>query len=117
MPGFVEFGQNLAGENRHEQAIRNTYIGMAHLAGSGPEGRTCRECIHYGSMGKWGDRQGPGYYSESDPLKANQLKQGRCFYAIPHKSPRRFPHDARACRFFEASETPWPLEKPVQEVK
>lgn len=28
--------------------IRNTYLGQAHIAGTGPEGTTCRQCKHWG---------------------------------------------------------------------
>jgi len=30
--------------------IRNTPNGMAHWAGTGPEGKTCKACIHHGTV-------------------------------------------------------------------
>ncbi|UWF67345.1 hypothetical protein [Brucella sp. 1315] len=28
--------------------VRNTYLGQAHIAGTGPDGTTCRQCRHWG---------------------------------------------------------------------
>lgn len=55
-----------------DQAARKTYVGMAHFAGTGPAGKTCRTCTHFAPAfkgrsrnrvchrfkeltGKWGD--------------------------------------------------------------
>jgi hypothetical protein len=52
--------------------VRATVPGMAHFAGTGPEGKTCRECIEWTLVGrkrlcakyrslmdKWGDQYIP----------------------------------------------------------
>jgi hypothetical protein len=54
-----------------EQRLRSTYPGMAHLAGSGPPGRTCRECEFF---------RGRDYYAKdqlavSESVKAGPLRQ------------------------------------------
>jgi len=30
--------------------VRNTFHGMAHWAGSGPQGKTCATCQHFGTV-------------------------------------------------------------------
>jgi hypothetical protein len=60
--------------------IRATYCGMAHWAGTGPQGETCRTCAHWTGCGK-ADGQ-----------------NGAIGAAVPH--------DALACRHFVAAVKP-----------
>jgi hypothetical protein len=74
--------------------IRATYAGMAHFAGTGPEGRTCRACIFWTGCGD------PVGYSS----KLGTPNPRRCakYQAVMNgKRGDKVPHDARACRHFE----------------
>lgn len=95
-----------------DEAFKGTYLGQAHIAGSGPPGRTCRECRFFHLL-KDGAPVSPGFYSKANRDTAGQLKPAKCNYPIPHKAPRRFPHHAKACRFFEAAEKPFPASAPA----
>ncbi|KUR80782.1 hypothetical protein AQZ49_01775 [Novosphingobium sp. FSW06-99] len=53
----------------------------------------------------------PPHYAKSHKERAGQLKRAPCHYRISHKSARRIPHDAAACRFFEQSDNPPPIHK------
>jgi hypothetical protein len=81
-----------------DAALRQTYLGQAHIAGTGPEGKTCRECKWWGKL-KTDKIANPGYYAEPP----RHLKQARCHRPVPHKARRVFPHTAIACRLFEAA--------------
>lgn len=85
-------------ETQHDAKFRGTHLGQAHVAGSGPAGKTCRECSFYGK----GLKNWPDYYAGGE-LK-NNLKQATCRNPIPGKSNRKFPHYARACLLFEQRE-------------
>lgn len=83
-----------------------THLGQAHLAGTGPDGATCRECNHFCLTGEdW-----PDFFDSGQ--KKGQLRQARCEYPISGKSKRKFPHTARACSFFERNDNPPPTSKP-----
>lgn len=95
------------------EAIYSTFIGQAHLAGTGPEGKTCRECALWGIL-KCADKRQfvdpPGHYAASN--KANGgLKKGGFHYDIRGKAKRRFMHFASACRFFQPNGNPPPAVK------
>lgn len=109
---IVDFGQGLH-SNEWDEVIRRTHIGQAHLAGTGPEGATCRTCKFFGKIDRWGKLQSPGFYSARAALNPGGLKQGRCSYRIPGKATRLFPHTAGACRFYEPADNPWPEVKPL----
>lgn len=86
--------------------LQATHLGQAHIAGTGPAGATCRECVHYGDdQAQW-----PDFYEGGK--SGGALKQGRCLYPITGKAARKFPHTARACRFFERNDSPPPTSKP-----
>ncbi len=113
----LEFGNHLK-SLPHEDAIRATYLGQAHIAGTGPEGKTCRECTFWGVQcsgigGAW-KVVSLGYYSEKDKAGwGGQLHKGGCYRYRHRKSNRKFPHDAQACRLFEENENPPPAVKDV----
>ena len=46
MPRLLPVGEHLTAAPCDE-ALRQTYIGQAHIAGTGPIGATCRECRHW----------------------------------------------------------------------
>jgi len=70
-----------------EDRLRETYKGMAHIAGTGPGGGRCRACR---------------YWSEKQCLEDRaHTKSARCHYPLPGKSKVQVPGQAAACRFFE----------------
>lgn len=86
-----------------ESARRSTYPGMAHFAGSGPAGVTCRQCRDWTGCG-----QESGYY-------AKKGKHGGVLKPRPCGTYRALmggeigpavPHDARACKYFIETPTP-----------
>ena len=74
--------------------------GMAHFPGTGPKGRTCRECEHYSNEGR--------YIAGSPTHAKGELKLGRC------KKYRRmmgnrysgltFRHNTPSCKYFSEAE-------------
>ena len=81
-----------------DEKMRKTHTGMAHFAGTGPEGRSCRECAHW--MFK-----SDGYYSKSGKF-ANQIKPHRCAKFSQLSAGRAgdaVPANASACKYFEAA--------------
>lgn len=98
-------GMKLTGGGALDNMRARTRLGQAHFAGSGPPGKTCRECAYFGVSG----------YSESTRI----LKDGPCkkFVEISHETQRSgkaptFPHTALACKYFKAAEVPAPIKKP-----
>lgn len=83
-----------AHDPRMVRLVGDTQPGQAHWAGTGPEGKTCRECVHF---------RNDGYYSESNNFTPNRLKPGRCkkFQKMTGKRGQAFECTAWSCRFFE----------------
>ncbi len=109
MADHIALTPHLTREPNHD-ALVATFIGQAHIAGTGPEGATCRECRF------WCEPDGEGTigvlwlrYSPRHKTKAGDLKRHRCRYRIPNKPRRRVPHDAKACRFFDRNPSPPPV--------
>ena len=98
-------------------AIHQTYLGMAHIAGTGPEGRTCRECVFWRGERKIRDRSGKvidtvvgyAYFSKGHP-DAGTLKRQLCRRPMTGKPKRGVPHDAMCCRLFVEDPQP-PAER------
>lgn len=90
-----------------DKAFKETHLGQAHLAGTGPSGATCRGCAHFGLKGGGGVAC-PGYYGKSNKALAGTLKPGKCNAPMPGKANRRFPHTAKACSLFEPAQNPFP---------
>ena len=95
-----------------EDRISSTYPGMAGWAGSGPEHRTCRECLFWSCRWKYRDTRGWFEEVEGDqPLKASSFKRDpagileprscRKFWRMNNgvKGPR-VPHYAMSCNQF-----------------
>lgn len=91
--------------------INSTHLGQAHIAGTGPEGRTCRECIKWHLITYEGKR-GP-YRRDRNGDGMMELQPQKCRHRILNKTERRVPHDAAACRFFEEnSDAPIAVKEP-----
>ena len=92
-----------------ERGMRATPPGMAHWAGGGPQGKTCRECKFYTDEGR--------YTANSKKHASGQLKPGSCkkHRAITKsqqmtrsggtKSPK-FAWTMAACKYFEQHPNP-----------
>lgn len=93
-----------------DEALKKTHLGQAHIAGTGPAEKTCRECAFFAIKDKYGNIVSPGYYSKSSEF-ANCLKQGACHAPMTNKVKKRFPHHALACHLFEQSANPYPAIK------
>lgn len=85
----------------YDDAIEATEIGMAHIAGTGPAGRTCRECIFWRKY----DKELMTYvYPEHGSLKSGgQIKKAFCQRSGTHPH-RLISHSNFACRLFVASD-------------
>lgn len=115
MPDHIHITKHLHSAG-FEEALGSTFLGQAHIAGTGPEGKTCRECKLWFIMAR-PDKDSPlrpsapGYFGKSGKTP-HELKRGKCNQPIPHKANRRVPHHAKACRFFDQSENPPAERKP-----
>ncbi len=84
-----------------DSARSRTVPGMAHWAGSGPKGKTCRQCLFWDNCGA-----DPGYYA----------KTGKHHGSIKPRSCRKYqqmmnniegpavPHTAAACKYFSPND-------------
>jgi hypothetical protein len=70
----------------------NTPPGMAHWEGSGPSGKTCRECRF------WGWSTGPARHRENGLLKPQPCAKYRQFAM---RGGNKVPYSAGACKYFE----------------
>lgn len=105
-----------------DQAIRETYIGQAHIAGTGPAGTTCRECRFWHKWEYVGVKDGvyvndyvpcpPGFYSKRHSEHPNEVKKAYCNRPILNKAWRLIPHTAKSCRLFEPAADPVPAKRP-----
>lgn len=118
MPEFLQLTEHLT-EARMDQPIRETYLGQAHIAGTGPEGTTCRECIWWRILGRKRDSFGnlietvksPAYFGKKHETHPCELKKHKCTRPIMNKANRLIPHHAKSCRLFEAAENPPPAKR------
>jgi hypothetical protein len=80
--------------------IAQTQIGQAHIAGTGPDTKTCRECVFFGV-----DRGGEYEWFSFQPNSRTPgaLKDGECHKKIENKAAVKISHLAKACVFFEAA--------------
>lgn len=100
-------GEHLTTEPGHER-FQDTFIGMAHIAGTGPEGSACCECKRFGDVDgkpvkRYGFRKGtktPG-----------ELYPGYCHRFVHGKRFQMFPGDAKSCSLFERSTHPRKFRK------
>ena len=91
-------------------AASTTYQGMAHFAGTGPAGKTCRECRF------WRPTAGPAshQYGLQGSKHGRQLKEHCCFKfrALTGAYGPKIPHKVRACKYFEPAEKTPPIFDP-----
>lgn len=82
-----------AHSQRIAEMAAKTVPGMAHWAGSGPAGKTCRECSECTTH---------GYYSKGRKANGGLLKPVSCdkYKEMMRGAVVRFGHDREACRFF-----------------
>lgn len=108
-------------EAKFDTPIRETFLGQAHIAGTGPEGKTCRECEHWhqwkfkklgaGLGGDWRPTS-PGYNGKRHKTAPLEPKKAYCNRPILNKAKRLIPHFAKACRLFVAAEHPMAAKRP-----
>ena len=95
----------------YDKAYAKTAPGMAHLAGSGPKGKTCRECIEY--------QCGKRYKSDGGGHGKGQLMPGKCMQFVKLRQSRKpwpaFPYWMAACRHFVQNPDP-PREYDVRAI-
>lgn len=115
-PDHIENAKGLTSAP-HDAAIRATFLGQAHIAGTGPAGKTCRECIFWHAwtrvkVGQSYESQPapPSHFSFKHDKHPGELKRARCNFPIANKAKRAIPHHANACRKFEASDAPPPAK-------
>ena len=82
-----------------DELIRATHCGMAHWAGTGPQGETCRTCAHW-----TGCDRATGHYANGRGLKPRSCAKYRSM--MNGSIGALVPHDALACRHFVAAERP-----------
>lgn len=104
------------------QPIAETYLGQAHIAGTGPDGKTCRECRFWAikkyrkiSDGEYEEcLTYPGYFGKKHETHPLEIKKAKCNRPILNKANRLIPHSAKACRLFEPADNPPPKIKVEQ---
>lgn len=97
-------------DNVTPDAVRRTVAGMAHWAGTGPQGKTCRQCVHWtGGKYRYGPHSGNHQPYELKPGKCGQYKRltGRQVKA------EKIAHSTRACRHFAENANPPPITRAV----
>ncbi len=124
MGAHLLFSEHLTGAT-FDSPIRETFLGQAHIAGTGPEGTTCRECIWWRLIGK---RRKPGggveefvkpagYFGKKYAPAPCGLKKQRCTKPILNKANRLIPHSAKSCRLFEVNDQAPAAVKPTRETQ
>lgn len=90
-----------------EDGVRETPPGMAHWAGTGPSGKSCRECGHWKTRGR--------YASAANRHAAGELKPSPCgkYESLMQQKGPPIEHWRRACRHFEPrSKVLSPVQRP-----
>ena len=105
MPKTPWMTKPLVDESTHDRSIKaRSHPGQAHFGGTGPAGKTCRECWHFEiQQADHGGAPTTFSYTQAD------LKPGTCakFAAMMRvNSCPSFPHSAAACKYFEVNPSP-----------
>ncbi len=74
-----------------EERFAKTYLGMAHLAGGGAAGASCRACRHW-----YRER-----ISSGTRVQSHEEREAYCHYPIPGKRRVLVPGFAASCSLFE----------------
>lgn len=83
-----------------DRLARATHPGMAHFAGTGPSGKTCREC-NFWAHGAHDHRSKNGkYHGLIEPARCKKFQQ------ITLREGAKVPDDATACRYFDQNPEP-----------
>ena len=99
-------------------ALKETQPGMAHIAGTGPEGKTCRECVHWGVPKRIRNDDGelvepkPGTIQPYAYGPGGELRKRRCLRfkrLMGGVNGKTVPHYLSACRHFDATSNPPPI--------
>lgn len=79
---------------------RASHPGMAHFAGTGPRGKTCRECLFF--------NHGPHDYRAKNGKHRGLIEPSTCgkYRAITMSLGAKIPDDAQACKYFDENPTP-----------
>lgn len=103
---LLNIGFNLTNPegDREFQKRAATHVGMAHFAGSGPAGATCRHCVHW-QHADWHSNSG----KHGGAPKDSACAEHRRLSANPGA---KVPHSAMACKYFGEREQPVPLRRP-----
>lgn len=81
---------------------RASFPGMAHFAGTGPAGKTCRECIFW--------KHAPHDYRSKNGGYGGKIKPAECakYRQLSGDKGRAVPDNARSCRHYEENQNPPP---------
>lgn len=79
---------------------RASFPGMAHFAGTGPRGKTCRECLFW--------KHGAHDYRSKAGKYRGLIEPASCgkYRAITLSEGSKIPDDAASCKYFETNEAP-----------
>lgn len=79
---------------------RASHPGMAHFAGTGPYGKTCRECLFF--------NHGPHDYRAKGGKYRGLIEPATCgkYRAITLNVGAKIPDDADACKYFDENPGP-----------
>lgn len=79
---------------------RISHPGMAHFAGTGPHGKTCRECLFW--------KHGPHDYRAKNGKYRGLIEPATCgkYRAITLNEGAKIPDDATACKYFDENSEP-----------
>lgn len=82
-----------------QKRFKDSHAGMAHWAGTGPEGKTCRECQFAFDFKRYG---------KSNKTLPGRLQNARCrkFQSMTGKQGRKLDPNTASCRFFEEHPNP-----------
>ena len=91
--------------DRTTELVKGTHVGMAYFAGTGPRGKTCRECLSWSINGR--------HLYLNPTFRVPNLQNHDCgkFIEMVGRLGERVPHNAAACKYFEQSEHPPPIRK------
>jgi hypothetical protein len=103
-----------------DEQARRTFAGMAHLAGTGPTGATCRTCVHWATRFWSGGDRTDARVTDFKREVGGQLRNRCCkkfFRMMQSTLGRAIPHSAAACRHYQENVGAPPIERPVKEKK
>jgi hypothetical protein len=101
MPDHLELTRHRT-RSEFDARIEQTYLGQAHIAGTGPPGTTCRQCVFWHAW-KWtrASRLDERVRVPAKPgYSGGVLGRAMCNKPIINKARRRVPHYAPSCRLF-----------------